>query len=133
MTDVVQGAGGVLSRVRADGAVEVLVVHRPKYDDWTFPKGKLDPGETHEAGAVREVEEETGFRCTLGPALTEVSYIDHRGRPKTVRYWLMTIVDGAFVPTDEVDELRWLTADEARPLLSYDRERHVLDAFLATR
>jgi 8-oxo-dGTP pyrophosphatase MutT (NUDIX family) len=116
-------AGGVVVR---DG--QVLLVHRPRYDDWTFPKGKLDDGESFEDAAVREVEEETGLRCSLGRELPSTHY--HVGaRPKLVRYWLMTPEDEtAFVPNDETDELRWLTAEEALELLTYDRDRDVLTA-----
>ena len=127
---LVRASGGILWRHGPTGEIEVLVVHRPKYDDWSFPKGKLEPGETDEECALREVEEETGFRCTLGPELTSTSYIDRKGRPKEVRYWVMTIEDGTFAPTDEVDEVRWVTGAQARWLLSYDRDRAVLDAFL---
>lgn len=129
-TPLVRAAGGMVWRTASSGEVEMVVVHRPKYDDWTFPKGKNEPGEDDEACAMREVEEETGFRCTLGPELTSTSYVDRKGRPKEVRYWVMTIEDGEFAPTDEVDELRWVTENQARWLLSYDRDRDVLDAFL---
>jgi 8-oxo-dGTP pyrophosphatase MutT (NUDIX family) len=129
-TPTVKAAGGVIWQHGPTGEVEVLVVHRPKYDDWTFPKGKQDPGETDEETALREVVEETGFRCTLGPELASTAYIDRKGRPKTVRYWVMTVEGGVFTPTDEVDELRWVTPARARWLLSYDRDREVLDAFL---
>lgn len=127
---LIRAAGGIVWRTASSGEVEVLVVHRPKYDDWTFPKGKNEPGEDDATCAIREVEEETGFRCNLGPELTSTSYVDRKGRPKEVRYWVMTIEDGAFAPTDEVDELRWVTESQARWLLSYERDRDVLDAFL---
>jgi 8-oxo-dGTP diphosphatase len=114
----VQAAGGV---VRRDGLV--AVVHRPKYDDWSLPKGKLDPGETFEDAALREVEEETGLRCTLVRELPTVSY-DVRGRRKEVRYWEMEVEEEtAFVPNDEVDQLRWVEPQEALALLTYDRDR----------
>ena len=111
------------------GATEVLVVHRPKYDDWTLPKGKLTSGETSEQGAVREVREETGLTVTLGPELAHTSYIDAEGRPKVVRYWAMEPVGGAFVPNHEVDEARWIPLQDAPEVLSYDRDRAVLASF----
>ena len=128
----VRAAGGVVWRAGESGMPEVLVVHRPKYHDWTFPKGKQEPGETDEETALREVEEETGFTCHLGPELPGTSYIDRKGRPKTVRYFVMTVAGGAFVPGDEVDEVRWLRPAAARALLSYDRDVVVLDAFSTT-
>ena len=102
----------------------IAVIHRPRHDDWSLPKGKLDPGESFEQAAVREVEEEIGVRGTLGDELESCEYSDHKGRTKIVRYWTME-VDGVpdFVPNDEVDELRWLPAGEARALLTYDRDR----------
>jgi 8-oxo-dGTP diphosphatase len=106
----------------------VLLVHRPRYDDWTFPKGKLEPGETHEQAAVREVEEETGLRCRLGRELPSTRYRDSKGRPKTVRYWAMQPLDGVFSPRREVDEVRWLPRDEARSLLSHSHDQEVLEA-----
>jgi 8-oxo-dGTP pyrophosphatase MutT (NUDIX family) len=125
----VQAAGGLVSRPGPDGEPEVLLVHRPRYDDWTIPKGKLDPGETHEAAALREVEEETGLRCALGRELASTSYHDRKGRPKTVRYWAMTPLDGAFRPHDEVDEVRWLSFPEAERLLTHGHDCEVLRAF----
>jgi 8-oxo-dGTP diphosphatase len=118
-----EAAGGVVVR---DG--EVAVVHRPRYDDWSLPKGKLDPGESFEQAALREVEEETGLRCRLGRELPSVEY-EVRGRPKFVRYWLMEVVsDPGFEPNDEVDQLRWLTPTEAAATLSYERDRSVVAA-----
>jgi 8-oxo-dGTP diphosphatase len=121
--DVVRAAGGIVVRHG-----RVLLVHRPTYDDWTFPKGKCEPGESDEDCAAREVEEETGLRCKLGAELPSTRYTDSRGRPKRVRWWRMEPVAGAFTPTDEVDEIRWLTRDEAAELLSYDRDRALLGA-----
>ena len=123
VSDRVDAAGGVVER---DG--RILLVHRPRYDDWTLPKGKLDPGESFEDAALREVEEETGLRCTLGRELPSTRY-EVNGRPKLVRYWLMAPQgERDFVPNDETDDLRWVTPDEARALLSYDRDRDVLAA-----
>jgi 8-oxo-dGTP diphosphatase len=114
----VQAAGGVVLR---DG--RLAVVHRPRYDDWSLPKGKLDPGESFEDAALREVEEETGLRCRLMRELPAVEY-EVRGRPKLVRYWAMEVEDEMpFAPNDEVDEVRWLEPQEALALLSYDRDR----------
>jgi 8-oxo-dGTP diphosphatase len=122
----VRAAGGVVER---DGLV--ALVHRPRYDDWSLPKGKLDKGERWEDAALREVEEETGLRCQLGDALPEVRYLDARGRPKTVRYWRMRALGGAFAPNDEVDELRWLTPVQATALLSYEHDRRLVQALVA--
>jgi 8-oxo-dGTP diphosphatase len=123
VSDRVEAAGGVVVR---NG--RVLLVHRPRYDDWSFPKGKLDPGESFEDAAVREVEEETGFRCTLGRELPSISY-EAKGRPKLVRYWLMEPdAEPGFEPNEETDDLRWVTPDEARELLTYDRDRDLLAA-----
>ena len=127
-TALVEAAGGVIWRRAEAGGIEVLLVHRPRYDDWTVPKGKLDENEGHAEAALREVEEETGLRCELGPELVSTSYRDRRDRPKRVRYWAMTPVAGDFTPTDEVDEIRWLPLDQARAQLSYERDAPVLDA-----
>lgn len=125
---VVRAAGGVLWRRTPSGDIEVVVVHRPKYDDWSLPKGKCDPGEPHEDCALREVEEETGYRCRLGPELPGNAYADREGRRKEVRYWAMTVVSGAFRPNGEVDRAPWVRVDEARRVLSYPRDAAVLDS-----
>ena len=124
---MVEAAGGVVVR-DGDAGTEVCVVHRPRYDDWTFPKGKLDPGESFEDAALREVEEETGLRCTLEAELPSTEYRDTKDRPKIVRYWQMEVdEDPGFVPNDEVDEMRWLPMGEAGKLLTYERDSELLD------
>lgn len=125
-TGLVRAAGGVVWRRHSVGEAQVLLVHRPKYRDWTFPKGKLQPGEDHEAAALREVAEETGLHCRLGAELASTSYHDRRGRPKWVRYWAMIPISGAFTPGTEVDEVRWLPLEAAGLWLSYQRDRAVL-------
>jgi 8-oxo-dGTP diphosphatase len=123
----VKASGGVVRRRGEDGRPVIAVVHRPRYDDWSLPKGKLDPGETWEEAALREVREEIGLRCTLGAELPPVTYEDRKGRTKVVRYWLMDVDDGAFAPNDEVDEMRWLPADEAATVLTYPRDRELVE------
>jgi 8-oxo-dGTP diphosphatase len=127
VTDTVRAAGGVVVRRREGGAAEVLVVHRPAYDDWSFPKGKCEDGETEEEAAVREVEEETGLHCRLDRELATTRYRDARGRPKTVRYWLATPVAGTLAAANEVDEARFVTFEDARVLLTYARDRELVD------
>jgi len=118
--DLVRAAGGVIVR---EG--RVLVVHRSRYDDWSLPKGKLEPGESWEQGALREVEEETGLVCSLGEEIGRTHYPDGAGRDKEVRYFAMSS-SGEPVARNEVDELRWLALEEAAGLLSYPRELAVL-------
>jgi 8-oxo-dGTP diphosphatase len=121
----VKASGGVVWR-RSGRGIEVALVHRPRYDDWSFPKGKLDPGESWEDAALREVEEEIGLRCRLGHELPPTSYRDSKGRAKIVRYWMMEPLDGEFAPSHEVDEVRWLAPAEADRLLSYEHDRELL-------
>ncbi len=123
MSDLIKAAGGVVMR---EG--RVVLVHRPRYDDWTLPKGKLDSSESFEQAAVREVQEETGLRGRMVRELPPISY-KVGNRDKIVRYWLMDVEhDGPFVPNDETDELRWVPVDEAMQVLTYDRDRDVLRA-----
>ena len=124
---VVRAAGGIPVRDGPDG-LEVLVVHRPRYADWSFPKGKCLPGETDEACAVREVEEETGLECALEKELPSTSYHDSKDRPKRVRYWRMRVAGGGLVFENEVDDARWVSVAQAEAMLSYDRDRDVVRA-----
>jgi 8-oxo-dGTP diphosphatase len=121
----VRAAGGLVVR-RGPAGPEVAVIHRPRYDDWSLPKGKLQEGETWEQAALREVAEETGMRCELGDELSPARYPDRKGRPKLVRYWLMRLVEGSFEPTREVDELRWLDPDRAARLLTHPHDRELV-------
>jgi 8-oxo-dGTP pyrophosphatase MutT (NUDIX family) len=123
----VRAAGGVVTRAGEHGP-EVLLVHRPRYDDWSLPKGKADPGEAPTDTAWREVLEETGYACRVGPAILEVGYRDHRDRPKTVQYYAMHVERGAFVPNDEVDAVSWCSFEDADLRLSYPHDRDVLAA-----
>jgi 8-oxo-dGTP diphosphatase len=126
LSDVlVRAAGGVVARDEPPGR-EIVVVHRPEYDDWTLPKGKALPGEADEDCALREVWEETGLHCELGQELGRITYRDSRGRRKIVRYWLMRPVDGVLRASNEVDEARWLSLPEAGALLTYERDREIL-------
>ena len=130
MSFEVLAAGGVVVRGGEDG-IEVAVVHRPRYGDWSLPKGKLDEGEDFATAAVREVEEETGMRCELREELEPSVYMDRKGRPKLVRWWRMEPVSGEFTPNAEVDELRWLAPTEALELLAYEHDRRLVGAVAA--
>jgi len=125
---VVRAAGGIVLRAGDSGGWEVAVVHRPEHLDWTLPKGKLEIDESPIECALREVREETGYGCHLGRFVGQVEYTDRRGRVKIVSYWLMQPVDGAFEPTPEVDELRWLSLADAIGLLSYSHDRDLLES-----
>jgi len=126
---VVRAAGGVVRRRTKNGRSEYALVHRPRYDDWSLPKGKLDPGETDEETAEREVEEETGVRAKLLDELSPTRYPDRKGRVKQVRYWLMEPVDGKapkFRPNHEIDEMRWCSAGDAGKLLDHEHDRKLI-------
>jgi 8-oxo-dGTP pyrophosphatase MutT (NUDIX family) len=122
----IRAAGGIVHRRNGD-EVEVLVVHRPRYEDWSLPKGKVDPGETLEQAALREVEEETGVRAKLGEHVGKNEYRDRHGRSKRVDWWLMEPVDGDFVPNEEVDETRWVPVAEARDLLTHEDDFRLIE------
>lgn len=134
---ITTAAGGVVWRkrtgpTRPEPRVEVLVVHRPSYDDWTFPKGKTDPGETLQTTAVREIAEETGLRVRLGHPLQDISY-PISGGTKQVAYWCARVIgpDEAtpFAPNKEVDEIRWVDLREASKLLTYPHDGDLLATF----
>ncbi|EPH40267.1 NUDIX hydrolase [Streptomyces aurantiacus] len=128
----IRAAGCVLwRRSPATGALEICLVHRPKWDDWSHPKGKLKPGEDPLAGAVREVAEETGQHCVPGPRLPTAHY-QAGGRPKEVQYWAAEATHGHFTPNREVDRVRWLPPAEARARLTQPRDRELLDTLLTT-
>ena len=134
----IQAAGGVVWRSSvsdggADGGLEILLIHRPRYDDWTLPKGKAEPDDGDAAAtALREVWEETGLRCRLGADLGEIGY-PVRGRPKVVRYWAMAIDGGEdFAPNDEVDQVAWMGPAEAKARLQYEHDHEIVDRFLAS-
>ena len=126
---VVRAAGGIPVRETPAG-LEVLVVHRPQYGDWSFPKGKCEPEESDEACAIREVAEETGLVCALETELPSTRYHDSKARPKHVRYWRLRVVDGELEYVHEVDEARWVSAAEAESLLTYERDLVVLRALV---
>jgi 8-oxo-dGTP diphosphatase len=129
--DTVRAAGCVLwRRSPVTGAPEICLVHRPKYDDWSHPKGKLKRGESPLAGALREVAEETGFHCVPGARLPSVVYYAG-GRRKLVTYWAAEATDGAFVPNREVDRVRWLPPDAARAKLTQPRDGDLVNALLS--
>jgi 8-oxo-dGTP pyrophosphatase MutT (NUDIX family) len=122
----VRAAGGLVVR-KVEGGIEIAVIHRQRYDDWSLPKGKLERDESFKEAALREVEEETGYACELRDELSPVSYRDRKGRRKLVRYWEMRPRKGKFKVNDEVDELRWVTPKKAESLLDYDHDRKLVE------
>ncbi len=126
-TIVIRAGGGVVTRLDRHGRREVLIIHRPRSKDWSFPKGKCDShDESYKAAALREVLEETGYRCAIGNRLTPVEYNDRQGRRKRVHYWEMAVLEGSFTPNEEVDRAKWVTFARAFEKLSHKRDRRLL-------
>jgi 8-oxo-dGTP diphosphatase len=126
----VRAAGGLVVRRGADDGIRVVLVHRPRYDDWSFPKGKQRRGETLLAAGLREVREETGLFCAAEEVLGVTEYFDRRDRPKLVRYWAMSHVTGSFTPNDEVDSMAWVRPSEAVLRLSHEHDQELLLAVI---
>jgi 8-oxo-dGTP pyrophosphatase MutT (NUDIX family) len=124
--NVVKAAGGIVCRKGSSGETEIVVVHRPAYDDWTLPKGKVDPDETPEECALREVKEECGFRCELIRPLGCTAYVDRRGRNKVACYWVMEVLSGRFRPGGEVDRMIWMSVPDAVKRLTYERDKALI-------
>jgi 8-oxo-dGTP pyrophosphatase MutT (NUDIX family) len=124
--NVIRAAGGVVCRNGPSDETEIAIIHRPVYDDWTLPKGKVEPNETPEDCALREVREETGLKCELLRPLGCTAYVDRRGRDKMACYWVMQVLGGRFRAGIEVDKLVWLPVDQAVKRLTYPRDKTLL-------
>lgn len=130
-TPLVLAAGCVLwRRSPSDGSIELALVYRPKWADWSHPKGKLKRGEDARVGAVREVREETGMTCKPGPELPSAHYVDHQGRPKQVRYWAAEATGGDFTPNSEVSQLLWLSPEDSAQRLTRERDAALVSSLL---
>ena len=125
--DLIRAAGGVVTRFVAGSRVEVACIYREARGDWTFPKGKLDFGESFEQAAIREVHEETGMHCSVVRFAGTTNYTHRKGRPKIVAYYLMSVDEGEFAPNDEVDDLVWLPLEQVRSHLTWDRDQELFD------
>ena len=128
--DLIRAAGGIVIRVVATGRVELACIYREARGDWTFPKGKLDEGESFEQGALREVLEEIGIQCSVTRFVGTTNYTHRRGKPKIVAYYLMSAGEGEFFPNAEVDVLVWLPLEEVREHLTWDRDQELFDLVL---
>ncbi len=126
----VRAAGGIVVRRTSGSGLQVALVYHASRDDWGFPKGKLEPGESELFCARREVEEETGLLCNIGAYVGQTQYVDRRDRPKIVHYWLMEPLAGVFEPTEEVDDMQWVSIDSASKLLSYEHDRVLLARYV---
>ena len=129
--DLIRAAGGIVVRSNDHGAVEVACIYREARGDWTFPKGKLDPGETFVQAALREVLEETNLHCDIVRFIGTTNYTHRKGKPKIVAYYLMHVSRGEFVANDEVDELVWLPIEQVRGHLTWDRDQELFDLVTA--
>ncbi len=129
--DLILAAGGVVTRSAPSGRIEVACIYRESRGDWTFPKGKLDPGETFEQGALREVWEETGLKCRVLQFVGLTNYTHRKGKPKIVAYYLMSADEGEFAPNAEVDQLAWLGLEQVRAHLTWDRDQELFDLVTA--
>jgi 8-oxo-dGTP diphosphatase len=129
--DLIRAAGGIVLRPVSSGRYEVACIFRAARGDWTFPKGKLDEGETFEQAAVREVLEETGLSCEVVRFVGTTNYTHRKGKPKIVAYYLMRASEGEFTPNEEVDELVWLPLEQVRENLTWDRDQELFDLVLA--
>jgi 8-oxo-dGTP pyrophosphatase MutT (NUDIX family) len=137
MEQIIKAAGAIVFHHPNNSDIEIVVIHRPRYDDWSFPKGKTDPFETDQEAALREVKEETGLDCEIVTFLGAVNYFDRSGRPKEVKYFVMKEKfshnpkpEPSFEAFGEVDLVHWVTPEEAKSLLSYQRDRELLTSFL---
>jgi len=125
--DLIRAAGGVVYRTSSEIGVEVACIYRERRGDWTFPKGKLEEGESFVEAALREVAEETGLRCEIERYICVTNYTHRKGQPKIVAYYLMTSIEGEFSPNEEVDELRWLPIDQVHDHLTWDRDQELFE------
>jgi 8-oxo-dGTP diphosphatase len=125
--DLIRAAGGVVYRTSSEVGVEVACIYRERRGDWTFPKGKLEEGESFVEAALREVAEETGLRCEIERYIGVTNYTHRKGQPKIVAYYLMTSIEGEFSPNEEVDELRWLPIDQVHDHLTWDRDQELFE------
>jgi 8-oxo-dGTP diphosphatase len=128
--DLIRAAGGIVYRTVDAGHIELACIFREARGDWTFPKGKLDPGETFEQAAIREVLEEIGMHCHIERFIGTTNYIHRKGKPKIVAYYLMAANKGEFAPNEEVDELVWLPLEEVRAHLTHERDQELFDILI---
>jgi len=125
-SELILAAGGLIIRQSGPNRIEIAIVHRPIREDWSYPKGKVEPKETLTECALREVLEETGLRCRIVSFVGTTEYRDRKDRRKIAAYWVMTPEGGRFRSSEEVDEMRWVELGEAAQILTYERDRELL-------